>query len=1200
VSEAGEAPEQPQASPAGGGDQASTAGLEALLAERLAPTVQRERRRRLLTAWAACTAAAAVAAFFLTLAEEHLGLPARPLWLLAALALAGALVATWRWARRRTPDARAVARTIERAHPELRALLLTAVAQRPPAPGQPLGYLQEQVVREAVRLATPLAWSRAVSARRLWGTGAAAAAGALVFAYLAASVFLPDLPSLLGDEYGLSVSPGHTDVERGTNVLVLARFARKLPSRATLVVRAPGKPAARIEMSKSLEDPVFGGLTPPLAGERAEYQIEYAGHRSRRFAVTTFEYPDLARVDARIEYPGQPPKEVKDTRHLSLTEGARVTLTFFLNKPARDARLASEGKTVLTLAARQGGEVQAGTLSPTRTRSYDLHLVDQAGRANRLPPRLTIEVHANQPPQFAVTFPGRDVRVSPLEEVTLEAKIDDDVALLAHGVTYQLAAGAPREIRLGEDGKSPGHATTARALVALEDLRAQPDQLLSYHFWAEDLDAHGKRRRAASDMYFAEVRAFEERYREAPSGGGEEPAGAAGGAGSPLDDRIARQKDIINATWRIERNAREGHPLEEVRKDTATAAKAQADLRESTQGEREPMRPGAARAAALGAAVTAMDEARRQLERAAREEPLAVLPPALDAEQAAYGGLLKLRERDSNVTRGRGGGGGGGGRPQRELSGLELKQKENRYETRREAASPAEQQGRGDREVMGRLQELARRQKALTERIKELEAALKEAKKEDEEELRQRLKRLREEQQEQLADLDQLLQRMDGPENRSRLANARGELERTRAEAQSAAEALARGETARAVGASTRAERELERVRGELQRQVAQAFGEEMRQLRDGARRLDDEQKKIGEALARNGAGGPTPAAGTESRRLAASVERQKQETGRVLERMQKLTEAAEPSAPLLSRKLYDGLRQARIDDVERALERTGELLEHNLPEEARAAEEQARRGIADLKRTVDDAAKGVLGDEAEALRLAKSELDGLLAEAARERGSMPGRPGEPGPQGQPAQAGQPGQPGRPGEAGQQGQAGQGQQALAPAGQQGQAGQRGQPGQAGRPGQPGAEGPGRGSAGARGGGEEPGGAAGPGSGPGPGGGGPITGEGFRGWAERLRDVEDLLDDPDLRQQAARVRDRARALRADFKRHSEKPAFSLFDQQVLAPLGELRDRVNEELRRLGPEEKLAPIDRDPVPGRYSDLVRRYYKQLSEGK
>jgi hypothetical protein len=109
---------------------------------------------------------------------------------------------------------------------------------------------------------------------------------------------------------------------------------------------------------------------------------------------------------------------------------------------------------------------------------------------------------------------------------------------------------------------------------------------------------------------------------------------------------------------------------------------------------------------------------------------------------------------------------------------------------------------------------------------------------------------------------------------------------------------------------------------------------------------------------------------------------------------------------------------------------------------------------------------------------------------------------------------------------------------------------------------------------------------------------PLTAESFRAWAERLRDVQELLGDPGLRTEAARLLDRARALRGDARRHAEAPQWSVLETELVRPLDELRDRVNEELRRVAPDkDKLSPIDRDPVPSRYSELVRRYYKSLA---
>src|SRR5262249_28731654 len=51
---------------------------------------------------------------------------------------------------------------------------------------------------------------------------------------------------------------------------------------------------------------------------------------------------------------------------------------------------------------------------------------------------------------------------------------------------------------------------------------------------------------------------------------------------------------------------------------------------------------------------------------------------------------------------------------------------------------------------------------------------------------------------------------------------------------------------------------------------------------------------------------------------------------------------------------------------------------------------------------------------------------------------------------------------------------------------------------------------------------------------------PISGNDYLDWSDRLRDVEEMVDDPDLRAEAARIRDRARGIRGEVKRHSAPP------------------------------------------------------------
>ena len=111
-------------------------------------------------------------------------------------------------------------------------------------------------------------------------------------------------------------------------------------------------------------------------------------------------------------------------------------------------------------------------------------------------------------------------------------------------------------------------------------------------------------------------------------------------------------------------------------------------------------------------------------------------------------------------------------------------------------------------------------------------------------------------------------------------------------------------------------------------------------------------------------------------------------------------------------------------------------------------------------------------------------------------------------------------------------------------------------------------------------------------------GGPITGEDFAPWSDGLREVEELVDTPSLRTEVARARERARQMRQDYKRNQTKPDWANVRLQILKPLVEVRNEINEELARREPRENLVPIDRDPVPGRYSEMVRRYYEQLGK--
>ncbi len=722
----------------------------------------------------------------------------------------------------------------------------------------------------------------------------------------------------------------------------------------------------------------------------------------------------------------------------------------------------------------------------------------------------------------------------------------------------------------------------------------------------------------------------------------------------------------------------------------------------------------------------------------------ALLAEAVAAEQAAYQALLKLSAHEYQVSKSKKGqkGQSSAQQPnQRQLDQLDLKQSENQYETQRQATLQQSAEQREQLQILSRLKELAQRQQDLNDRLKEMQTALQEAKTEQErEEIRRRLKRLREEEKEMLADVDELRQRMDRPENQSRMTEARQQLDETRSKVQQATEALDKESVPEALASGTRAQRDLQQLRDDLRKKNSSQFTEQMRQMRSEARGLAQKEEEIGkklDSLADNKR--KTLSDSDESKMLAGQLKQQKTTMTNLLENMRNVSEQAEAAEPLLSKQLYDTVRKASQDDAKtikdttddllrsgalsrnlydklkaiedqkgsKALEVTSELLDQKMLPQASQAEQRARKGIDELKRGVERAAESILGDDTEALRVAKRELDDLARQLdkeiaqsdpsgesegkgkqndpaqARESGQQPspsktdpassqteaetaqdsqkdnqqrqqgqtpgdqsgkeqdptrqaskgekgnqkgGRSEKEGSQGQGSQPGQSnsqnakGQPDPSEEQKQtqgkgqgQGQQGQGQQGQ---GQQGQ-GQQGQ-GQQGQ-GQPQGENaqqpPADNQSQQAGQGKAPGG-GGRGGRPGlqnllggniEGGGGgsvnrpdgPLTGEDFSAWSDRLRDVEEMIDLQDVRSEVARVRGRARAMHLDAKQKGQKPDWAVVRLQIAHPLAEVRQKINEELARRQSQEALVPIDRDPVPSKFTDLVRKYYENLGRG-
>jgi len=1341
--------------------------MDRLLQTHLDPIARGSRRWQLWRNLALCWAVAALAGLAALLAVRSLDWSSGWTFLILAVGTAVAAAIIVRRFLTTTPDYRAVARQIEEQNPELHALLLTAVEQRPDSATGELNYLQHRLVSEALSHDQKYDWSEVVPESRInlarMGHWLALVLFLFVLWGLRATGGHDLLARIPGSGSGITVTPGDTSLERGSSLVILARFRGTLPANVNLVIGENVDSGRRISLAKSLADPIFGGSIPEVSSNLV-YRIEYGDRRSRDFTVAVFDYPRVERADADLSYPEytkQPPKRIENTKRVTAVEGSRVDFTLQLNKPVTSARLIGKekGTAIVLLHVETNRAVAKLKDFPLETsKTYQLQLIDADGRTNKVPAQFVFEVLKNRAPELRLASPRGDIRPSPLEEISFEGTVWDDFGIKSYGLGYSVAGQEPKTLELGHD--VPGKEKRSfQQMLRLEDLGVQPDQLVAWFVWADDVGPDGKVRRTAGDLFFGEVRPFEEVFRE---GQGMEGQGQSGQQKGNQSAKLAElQKQIINATWKLKRDygtapARESRPSPEEGRQSSTAPASSSTMQTArlagSRGKTPALIPAQnqfmgsmaqfagqrlrlesssdpdkmdilktrkrlgsqgkapsyqedivvvrdAQAQAIEQAEAALerqeDPRTRSLWLTAIKEMKSALtkldastnsPPslgdALAAQQAAFQAFLKLEQHEYQVVRNRNQSQGGGGREQqmqRQLEQMDLTQSENRYETQRQAQAPQNTERREALQVMNRLQELARRQQDLNERLKELQTALQEARTEAErDDIRRRLKRLQEEEQQMLADVDELRQRMDRPENQSRMNEERRQLDETRNDVQRASEAASQGAASQALASGTRAQQQLQDMREQMRKENSSQFADDARELRAEARELSRQQEEILKKIeADSGKERKALSESPERKEMSDQLERQKEKMTNLVDRATQVSQQSEEAEPLLSRQLYDTLRKFTQDngknfketqdellnrgllsptmyerlkkssesDGVKLLDVSSEMLRQDFLPQARDTSERARAGMENLKRGVERAAEGVLGDDTEALRLAREELNRLTEQLQKEMDQAEGnsasnivagtsnqRAGRTASDPKEGQSKGNGKQGGASEsadkqtAEQQNAAGNEQASDGEGKQQPTQVQADQPGQGGQ--SQGADraqttqkdgerrtASGRNNQGqnARSGRPESGSTGGEGGGAG---GnfqnewdrlltdttrqlaGPLTGDGFGPWSDRLRDIEDMVELPELRNGVAQARERARVLRQGFKRDLKKPDWAVVQLQVMKPLIEVQDRISEELSRRQSSDSLVPIDRDPVPNRYSDLVRRYYEELGK--
>lgn len=1058
----------------------------------------------------------------------------------------------------RQSSTRQVARFLEERHPQLQHGLSTAVGlSEGETSGDPqLRMLLERDVWEKLRrIALPTFYRARSSLLSIL----AVVVSVFLFGYLffgGPEAFRYSLSRLLGswDEigesplYAISVSPGNTTVAKHADVEVRASLTGFSSEDVRLQARYEDDPA----WQETLMRPDFdsGDLVFLFfdVREAMDYYVEADGIQSDTFRISVSELPNIEKLEVRLVFPrytGLKPATLEDDGDIEAVVGTRAELNIRTDQPVEGGllRLEEAGDVLLKKVSPQH---LTADLKVSRDDYYRIHLQNQEEVWYPASDEFLIRALEDQPPLVSFKSPGRDQRVTNIEEVFAEVKAQDDYGIGKTRIHFSVNGDSEQAVKLNQPAGSRSFVTSHT--FYLEEFGLSPGDFVSYYAQADDAISS-----SVTDIYFLEVEPYDREYYQSQSQGMSIPAS------NKEDLKLAkRQKEIIVATFklRFEKSSRAGF-----KEDIQTLALVQQRLQGQTQTliDRLELRRTAAAdprfqkmADHLKQAVEHMDPAHDHLSKSAPKK-------ALPEEQKALQQLLRaealFKEIQVSFSQSQSGA-PASAQELADLVDLELDRTKNQYETMQQSQQFKREQKLD--EALEKLKELARRQEQLAERKRRQSGQSSAMNNMSQQQLMQEA--------DQLARQLERLSRQQKEQQLSGISSRLREAAKQMRQAQSGKQSPERSQM--------QAERALERLqkaKEELGRQRQNQRSESVQKLKEDAQQLVRNQENVLDKLdslkQRFGSGKVDQETIRELRKLLREKSGLQEDLFSLESELHQSARQLESKEQATSRKLKQAGNSVRDNQIPEKMQEGSQLLSRGWVDMARDREEGVAKEVAKLSEKVD-AAEKALGSQGqpqakEGLRKALSQV-GELVEGLS---SLHQRAAESGTEQESEQASEQGKSPRGSEKAQEGKSGKG---KGKGESSGESGKEGTPSSAmrragGLPNTTGVD----------------------------------PGHVRREWQERMREAKFLRgllnQEPSLRRDMDSLVRQMKKL--DLERlFSDPEEIDKLKAQIIAGFHQLELEINRALEDQSGRLR-SSFDEDEVPPSFRDQVEEYYRRLS---
>ena len=354
------------------------------------------------------------------------------------------------------------ARLVERRHPELSSVLISAVRFSagqvgPRAINSPA--LMASVVGAVPRAVASIDFLGVLDARRarrraIWFAAIVVTAFASATAnqnmtglWFTRCVLLRDVPWPKRTQLVVETQDGRIVSARGDDLIVQAYAQGVQPRMVELFYETVSGDRGR-EMMVTVGSPgayryryVFKN-----AREDLEFYLVGGDDRTEVIKASLVDRPRVERSEIHLtppSYSGIEPFALADgERSAKILRGTKVTLRIETNKPVVRATLQAGTSTIAEALRDEAG--YRVSFSPEASHTYSFALADESGLTNRKPVSFSLRLIKDQPPGVRIKLPGVGDMVTPQAVVPIELAFSDTYGLSTVELAYRIAGNEKR------------------------------------------------------------------------------------------------------------------------------------------------------------------------------------------------------------------------------------------------------------------------------------------------------------------------------------------------------------------------------------------------------------------------------------------------------------------------------------------------------------------------------------------------------------------------------------------------------------------------------------------------------------------------------------------------------------------------------------------------------------------------------------